>query len=166
MSLTRELLAELSLGEADAQRILAAHDEAIRTLNQEHEEALAAAHAEYAAYRADVEQTRRNAARRETLSAALTRFGANPQAIPLMLDALSLPEDAWNGDALADEGCTLTAVRAQYAPLFDAPRVLPTAPIAPPGMSGGPLTHDDLRRMSPDDINRIWPSVIKTLGAR
>ena len=163
MSLNRDFLTELQLTGDTADRILAAYEEAVAALTRQHDAALAEAQSAHEAYRMQVEMERRQSARRAALSDALSRFGANPQALPLMLDALSLPEEAWDGDALADEGSILNDVRARYAPMFDKPRTLPTSRIAPPDSPGGPLTLDDLRRMSPEDINRRWSSVKQTL---
>ena len=163
MSLTRDFLAQLQLTDDAADRILAAYEEAVAALTQQHDAALAEAQSAHAAYRAQVETERQQSARRAALADALSRFGANSQAIPLMLDACPLAESDWAGDALADEGGTLNAIRARYAPLFDAPRTLPTARIAPPDSPGGPMTLEDLRRMSAEDINRRWATVKQTL---
>ena len=164
MSLTRKLLKELELNENAIERIIAAHVETVDALKQERdarEGENAAIQAEYAAYRAQVEDEHRSAARREALTRALTAQGANPQALPLMLDAICLPEEAWQGDALADADAALQPWRAKYAPLFTVKSPIPVRKVRPPVAGGGLLTSADVKRMSAGDINRHW-SAVKT----
>ena len=164
MSLTRKLLKELELNENTIERIIAAHVETVDALKQERdarEGENAAIQAEYAAYRAQVEEERRSAVRREALTQALVAQGANPQALPLLLDAITLPEEAWQGGALADAAAALQPFRAKYAPLFTVKSPIPVRKVRPPVAGGGLLTSADVRRMSAGDINRHW-SAVKT----
>ena len=164
MSLTRKLLKELELNENAIERIIAAHVETVDALKQERdarEGENAAIQAEYAAYRAQVEEERRSAVRREALTQALVAQGANPQALPLLLDAIRLPEEAWQEGALADADAALQPWRAKYAPLFTVKSPIPVRKVRPPVTGGGLLTSADVRRMSAGDINRHW-SAVKT----
>ncbi len=190
MSLTRKFLKELELTDEVIEPIIAAHvavtdalkqerDEyrdasaalegmtqerdAWREMAGEHQASLEALRAEYEGYQAETEEHRHQAARREALTGALRAAGANPQAIPLLLDALPLPADCWNGDALADEGGLMAKIRAKYSPMFSDPIPLATARVSPPVDMGGVMTQQDLRRMSPDDINRNWDIVATAL---
>lgn len=188
MSLTRRLLKELELENSAIERIIAAHAETVDALRQERDAALTRANqievsqqeqeelraqlasrtqeaadlqADYAAYRAQVEGERRTAARRGALTEALTAQGANPQALPLLLDAIQLPEEAWQEDALPDAAATLQPWRAKYGALFAAKSPIPVTRVSPPLTSGGLLTPADVKHMSAEDINKHW-SAVKT----
>ena len=177
MSLTRKLLKELELTDAAIERIIAAHTATVEALRQEHKAALAqaeaaaaqqldaarqeaaTAQAELDAYRARTEADRHHEARRTALCEALEKAGANPAAIPLMLDALTLPEESWNGDALIDADAALQPLRSQYGALFARRTPLPVRKVQPPAASGGGITRADVIRMSQEDINRHWSAV-------
>ena len=188
MSLTRKLLREMELNEQAVERIIAAHVETVDALRQERDAALqrasaveatqqerdelrslaesrlqeaSAAQAELTAYRAQVDAERRHSARRTALTDALTAQGANPQALPLLLDAINLPEDAWSGDSLTDAAASLQPYRAKYSALFAARSPIPVTRVSPPIAGGGTLTPADVKRMSAHDINRNW-SAVKT----
>ena len=173
MSLTRRLLKELELDDNTIERIITAHVSTVDALRQERDAALAqseeqlsqaaSAREELAAYRTQVEQAQHAAARRSALSEALLARGANAAALPLLLDAIHLPEEAWHADALADADAALHPYRTQYAGLFAARQPLPITRISPPLNSGGTLTPADVKRMSANDINRNWSAVQKAL---
>lgn len=186
MSLTRKLLKELELNDAAIERIIAAHVDTVDALRQERDEAqaraqqreaslaeqdelrtlvetreqeAASAREELQAYRAQVEAAQHTAARRAALSDALSAQGANPQALPLLLDAITLPEEAWSGDTLEDASATLQPWRAKYSALFAVKSPIPVTKVAPPMQGGGLLTPADVKRMSAADINRHWSAV-------
>ena len=188
MSLTRKLLKELEHNDAAIERVIAAHTTTVEALKQERDQArarideceaaqqeLAAlrpqleeaqansniAQAQLVAYRTQVEVEKHHTARRAALSEALEKHGANPSAIPLMLDAIPLPADAWDGDALADPDATLLPFQQKYAPLFAKRTAIPVTKVQPPIAVAGSLTPADVMRMSADDINRNW-SAVKT----
>lgn len=173
MSLTRKLLKELELNETAIERIIAAHVDTVDALRQERDAALAqhealqgetaSVQAEYAAYRAQVDAEKHASARRTALSDALAAQGANAQAIPLLLDAIALPEEAWAGDKLADAAASLHPWRAKYGALFAAKSPVPVTKVRPPVHGGGLLTHADVKRMSASDINRNWSAVRSAL---
>ena len=173
MSLTRKLLKELELNDDAVERIIAAHVDTVDALRQERDAALAqreaqlaetaSAREELSAYRAATEQAQHASARRSALAEALADQGANPQALPLLLDAVTLPEEAWDGDALPDAAAALQAYRAKYPGLFAAKKPIPVKRISPPLSGGGALTHADVKRMSASDINRNWSAVQKAL---
>ena len=188
MSLTRKLLKELELSDAAIERVIFAHTTTVEALKQERDQARARideaeaaqtelaqlrtqleaaqadshiAQAQLIAYRAQVEGDKHHDARRATLTEALVKHGANPATIPLMLDAIPLPEDAWDGDALADPDATLLAFQQKYSPLFAKRTAIPVTKVQPPVTGAGSLTPADVMRMSADDINRNW-SAVKT----
>lgn len=190
MSLTRKLLKELELNDNAIERIIAAHADTVDALKQErdsamtrasqieasieernelrtqmeaHQQEAASIREELAAYRAQVEAERHTAARRTALSEALISQGANPQALPLLLDAISLPENAWAGEALADAAASLQPWRAKYGALFAAKSPIAVTRVCPPVGGGGALTHADVKRMSASDINRNWSAVRSAL---
>lgn len=171
MSLTRKLLKEMELSSSVIERIISAHAETVDALKQEAaaasaqlasaQERAAALQADYDAYRSHAENEQRLAARQQALSAALTQAGANPQALPLLLDAITLPEEAWQDNALSNPAEALYPWRTKYAALFQVKSPLPVTRVQPPVPTGGLLTHADVKRMSADDINRHW-SAVKT----
>lgn len=173
MSLTRKLLKELELNDNAIECIIAAHVDTVDALRQERDAALvqsdaqlaetAAAREELILYRAQVEKEQHAAARRSALTDALVAHGANAAALPLLLDAISLPEEAWNGDALQDAAAVLQGCRAKYPGLFAARQPIPLHRVSPPLTGGGALTHADVKRMSVTDINRNWSAVQKAL---
>lgn len=171
MSLTRKLLKELELDSSAIERIISAHAETVDALKQEAaaaqsqlaaaKEETAAVQAEYSTYRTQLEEEQRTAARREALCVALTDSGANPAALPLLLDAINLPEEAWQENALINPTEALYPWRTKYAALFQVKSPMPVTKVQPPVNSGGLLTHADVKRMSAEDINRHW-SAVKT----
>ena len=171
MSLTRKLLKELELNENAVERIIAAHVETVDALRQERDAALAQSEAQQAeaastrealsAYQAQVEQQQRSDARRSALASALTEYGANPQATPLLLDAITLPEESWDGTTLLDTAAVMQGCREKYPGLFARKNPIPVTRVSPPLGGGGALTHADVKRMSVSDINRNW-SAVKT----
>ena len=171
MSLTRKLLKELELDNNTIEQIISAHVETVDALKQEAaetaaqltaaQENAAALQADYDAYRSQTETEKRLAARHQALTAALTEAGANPQALPLLLDAITLPEEAWQENKLSNPEEALYPWRTKYAALFQVKRPLPVSKVRPPIHSGGLLTPADVKRMSADDINRHW-SAVKT----
>ena len=171
MSLTRKLLKELELTDDAIERIIAAHVDTVDALRQERDAALANSEAQLAetasarealsAYRVQVEQEQHASARRAALTEALAAQGASAHALPLLLDAIALPEEAWNGDSLQDAAATLQAYRVKYPGLFARKNPIPVTRVAPPLCTGGALTHADVKRMSAIDINRNW-SAVKT----
>lgn len=190
MALTRRLLRELGLEEDAAQRVIQAHAETMEGLRAERDAALAAAREASQAegereelraaaerYRQESEQIRqefdlyrRSAERQQTLrrEAALTdalrRAGANEQALTLL--AKAIPHDAveWDGDALRDEAAALRDVQAAYAGLFAVRETLGTGRCTPP-LTEEMISREDVRRMTPEEINRNWTQVRTALTA-
>ena len=162
MPLTRELLVELELTDEACERILSAHAAEVEALAQAlsaaREEA-AAIQAEYASHLAQAEAE----ARRAALAEALAQEGANPHAIPLLLDALVLPHKAWDGDTLADPAATMLPIREKYGPLFARRSPVPVMKVQPPVTATGTLTTADVMRMSAEDVNRNWSAVQSAL---
>lgn len=190
MSLTRKLLKELELNDTAIERVIAAHTTTVEALKQERDQARARideceaaqqelaelrpqleeaqansniAQAQLVAYRTQVEVEKHHTARRAALSEALEKHGANPATIPLMLDAIPLPADAWDGDALVDPDATLLPFQQKYGALFAKRTAIPVTKVQPPIAGAGSLTPADVMRMSADDINRNWSAVRSAL---
>ena len=186
MSLTRSLLKELQISPDAAERIIAAHAESIDALRQERDtargeaaqlesiraqlaemtqardeacqardsarEELSALCGQFDDYRQAVETEKHHQARHANLRNALQSAGANPHALDLLLLAIHPDESAFDGD------------KAQYGAFFAQPTRLPTDFVSPPVTAAPPLTKEDVRRMSQEDINRNWSSVCSVLS--
>lgn len=180
MTITRAGLEALSLEESVIARILEAHEAALTQLTDEanaarseaetlRQEAAQAADraaqitAEFEAFRQQTEAAAFAARRQDALHAALRRAGANEQAIPLLAGALDPDGIQWNGAELQDEEAVIAPVTARYPGFFAEPEPLPTDRVTPPVSGGAPLSAGDLRRMTPDEINRSWSLVRSAL---
>ena len=95
---------------------------------------------------------------------ALQSAGANPHALDLLLLALHPDESVFDGDEITDPDALLTPLKAQYGAFFAQPTRLPTDVVSPPVTAAPPLTKEDVRRMSQEDINRNWSSVCSVLS--
>ena len=179
MSLTRKLLRELNLEDAQIERIILAHMETVDALRQErdalrtqvtdlspHRDAAARIQADFDAYRAQVDADRLASARQASLRAALLTAGANPQTVDLLAAATPLPEDAFDGGELRDPAAALAPIRARYGALFAQPVALPTPRLSPPGDAAAPLSRDDIARMSEQEILANWGTVQAALRGK
>ena len=154
MSLTRELLSELSLPEDAIDRILQAHQAETTRIQ-----------GEYDAYRRQAEAQRTAGERQSVIRAALRRAGANEQAVPLLAMAVTTGDADWDGASLRDEAGVLAPVQQQYAAFFSQPVPLPTDPVSPP-LESGSMTLEDVRGMSPAQINDNWSLICAALAQR
>ena len=111
-----------------------------------------------------VSRWRRKSTSRRALRAALQSAGANPHALDLLLLALHPDESAFDGDEITDPDALLTPLKAQYGAFFAQPTRLPTDVVSPPVTAAPPLTKEDVRRMSQEDINRNWSIVCSVLS--
>lgn len=161
MTPIRELLDKLELPGDVRERLLAAHEEAIDAQRTE----VARIRSEFDAYRQHAESERIARQRQDAIRAALTRAGANEQAVDLLTLAVSTSEEDWDGASLRDEAAALAPVREQYAAFFAQPAPLPTDSIAPP-LSGANLTLADVRGMSAEEINDNWSLICAALAQR
>lgn len=189
MSLTRKQLKELQLDDAVIEEIIAAHAATVEALKAERDAALSAAsaaeeaaaqrdalaaqvaemqaaqqsaaevQAAFDAYRAQQDKARRDALVQEELREALRSAGCNPQAVELLLGCIS-PDDAVVEDGRVTNAQSLIAPVAEaYAAFFAQPTCVPAPLIRPPVTHAGPLTREELSRMSADEINRNWSAV-------
>ena len=168
MNLDRKLLSELHIDETAVQLILAAHQEAVDALNQsasQHRQEAEQVRGELDAYRREVEMERVAQARQGVIRDALTRAGANEQAVPLLALAVSAKEEDWDGAALRDEDAVLAPVCQACAGFFSQPIPLPTDIITPP-LEGSDISLEDVRRMSPNEINENWSVISSALMQR
>lgn len=140
-----------------------ARDEACQARDSVREE-LSALGGQFEAYRQEVETAKHQQARHANLRDALLHAGANPHALDLLLLALHPDESAFDGDEIADPDALLSPIKAQYGAFFAQPTRLPTDYVSPPVTAAPPLTKEDVRRMSQEDINRNWSSVCSVLS--
>ena len=161
MPLTHELLTELNLPEDAIRRILEAHTCDLDARQAE----TARLQGEFDAFRLQVDQQRTQQARNAVLRDALIRSGANEAAAPLLALAVSTAEEDWDGASLRDAEAVLAPVREQYAGFFSQKVPLSTDRITPP-LDGAALTLEDVRRMSPGEINDNWSLVCAALAQR
>lgn len=168
MSLNREFLAGLALNEPTIQRILEAHQarvDALESAAASQQQALDSLRGEYEGYRRETEAEKTRQQRGIVIRDALRRAGANEQAIPLLAMAVNTTDEDWEGAALRDAQAALAPVREQYAAFFSQPVPLPTDTISPP-LDGSALTLEDVRRMSPGEINDNWSLICAALAQR
>ena len=111
-----------------------------------------------------METEKHHQARHANLRNALQSAGANPHALDLLLLAIHPDESAFDGDKITDPDALLSPVKAQYGAFFAQPTRLPTDFVSPPVTAAPPLTKEDVRRMSQEDINRNWSSVCSVLS--
>ena len=140
-----------------------ARDEACQARDSARED-LSALGGQFDSYRQQVETEKHQQARHANLRAALQSAGANPHALDLLLLALHPDESAFDGDEITDPDALLTPLKAQYGAFFAQPTRLPTDVVSPPVTAAPPLTKEDVRRMSQEDINRNWSSVCSVLS--
>ncbi|MBQ6175253.1 MAG: hypothetical protein IJK28_11590 [Clostridia bacterium] len=118
---------------------------------------------ENARLRAEVKRARASAALREALLAG----GALPQTVGILagsVDADSVELDASGGLLRAEE--VIAPLRQRYGGiLFRRTEEIPAPPLSPPPPPGGALlTREDLRAMTPGEINARWDDVRGALG--
>ncbi|MBE5795822.1 MAG: hypothetical protein E7327_00405 [Clostridiales bacterium] len=192
MSLTRKLLRELQLTDESIERIIAAHAETVQALKAERDEALASAAAheqtaserdrfreeagafqqeadqlrtELETFRQQVHTERTAQGRADAICELLRRAGANEQALPLLARAVQTTEEDWNGTELRADADVISPVVSQYGAFFSSPVPIPTDRVSPP-LDGSALSPDDVRLMSPEEINRNWSQVRSALMQR
>lgn len=163
MSLTPRYLNSMGLSEEQISAIIEKHTETISGLKEEREKAVAEAvetltrerdklqadlekaigdaskvQAEYNAYK--TEQT--NAVKRALLKEALEGAGANPAAIDLLVDCISLDEIEIENNAIKDVDSALYTVKTDHAALFGKPEQRGTPTITPPDGDGTGAASD------------------------
>ena len=112
--------------------------------------------------RAEVKRTRTAAALREALLAR----GAEPATVAMLAGSVDPDGLALDGTgALQRPEEVVEPLRARYGMLFRRTEEIPAPPLSPPAAPRDPpLTRDDLRRMSADEINARWEAVRRALG--
>ena len=108
---------------------------------------------EVARLRAEIAHLRQTAA----LRAELTRLGAMPEALGLLCGERLLDDE---GDAAA----WAASLREQYGFLFRETRSERAPAVSPPIPLERGLTPEDLRGMSPEEINSQWEEVREALA--
>lgn len=173
MSLTRQLLKDLQLGDEAIEQVIAAHIETVNALKAERDaatselEALRAAsdqsaaevQAAFDAYRTQVETDRSTAKAIELVRLAMIQAGCNEKAIDLLIQAIDPATLEVEGSVLRNQDEIIAGLKSKYAAFFAQPIRMAAPTIQPPIPTGGALTREDLSRMSADEINRNWNAV-------
>ncbi|MDL2253836.1 hypothetical protein LJC49_07165 [Ruminococcaceae bacterium OttesenSCG-928-I18] len=102
-------------------------------------------------------------AKLQKLHANLKAAGANPDYIELLeskFDVAALEED---GDGFKGWEDTLKPIQAKYSGLFGTVETKGPNVATPPAGNPANYTMDDIKKMSPAEINKNWDKVSKTL---
>lgn len=97
-------------------------------------------------------QELRQARAQAEIAKAATKIGIDFE----LAERLATP--TWDGDTLTGIDDSLKAALEKWPHLKPAPQA-PALPPTNPGRQGKALTIDDVKRMSPDEINRRWDEV-------
>lgn len=179
MSLTRKLLKDMQLTDAQIEMIIAAHVATMEGLKAERDasaaeldalrsqldqalqsqQSAAEVQAAFDAYRTQVESTRRSGQALKLLRLSLIQAGCNEKAVDLMISALDPSALELENGMLKNADAIIGDMRAKYAAFFAQPVRMPVPSIQPPVPAGGALTREDISRMSADEINRNWNAV-------
>lgn len=173
MALTRQLLKDMQLTDENIEQIIAAHVATIEALKNERDAAAAenqalraaadqsAAQVQQAfdAYRAQVEQDRQTRKALEILRLSMLQAGCNEKALDLLIQSIDPAALEMEGGMLKNSAALIADLRSKYADFFARPVRMPAPTLQPPVTASGPLTRDDLSRMSVDEINRNWSAV-------
>lgn len=193
MALTRKMLKALGLSEEHIETIIEAHGDTVTALTRERDTYKAQAEslesvtkerdtykeqaekagdaakvkAEFDAYKSGVEKKELNARKSSALSAAFEAAGVQRESFrKLMLrgwdmDSVELDE---NG-AIKDADGIAAAVKKDYADFIATGEDKPLPPNNPPGNNHQTYTREDIRKMSPEEINKNWANIQKSLSS-
>jgi len=114
------------------------------------------------------EQERRDLRLRLEVEREARRMGiVDEDAAFRLLDTASIKFDDAGMPTGVDKALkALTEARAWLIQAPSAPPVPATSPTNPPRPGGTPLTRDDIRRMTPEQINANWDAVQAAMSAR
>lgn len=191
MALTRKMLKALGLSEETIETIIEGHVESVNTLVKERDDFKAKAEAldsvtkerdtykaqaekagdaskvqaDFDAYKAGVEREKTNAQKSAALAAAFEQAGVKREAFRKAMlkgwdmDAVELDE---NGAIKDMDGLNAT-VKKDYADFIATTEDNPVPPNNPPAGGGQKFTVADIKKMSPEEINKNWEAISKAL---
>jgi len=117
-------------------------------------------------FKTHVETERTNSAKRDAVRTALRANGvARPEFQDLILNSMNLDEVNIGEGGIENVDALMESTKTKYPGCFSSVTVEGTPTVNPPsGNPPRPLTVDDVRKMSPDEINAHWDEVKKALA--
>lgn len=192
MALTRNYLKSMGLTEEQVNAIIENHTDSIDGLKAELATARAAAEtvealtkerdelkdklskagdaakvqADFDAFRQQVETEKANAAKSAAVRKALKASGVQREEfLDLLMGKVELDKVEMDGDAVKDEASFVAPFKASYAGCFADEHTGGTPPLNPPGGENKTYTREQLRQMSPEEINRNWDAIKGNLAS-
>jgi len=192
MALTRNFLKSMGLTEEQVNAIIENHTDSIDGLKAELATARAAAEtvealtkerdelkdklskagdaakvqAEFDAYRQQVEAEKANAIKTAAVRKTLKDSGvARDEFLELLLGKVDLAKVEMEGEAVKDAAALVDPLKAAYAGCFAQENTGGTPPLEPPAGGNKTYTRDQLRQMSPAEINRNWDAIKGNLAS-
>ncbi len=191
MALTRKMLKALGLSEETIETIIEGHVESVGTLTKERDDYKAKAEtldavtkerdaykaqaeksgdaakvqADFDAYKAGVEKRELNARKRTALDDVFRKAGVardtfrNTMLKAWDMDAVELDESG----AIKDIDGINAAVQKDYADFIATSEDKPLPPNNPPAGGGQKFTVADIKKMSPEEINKNWEAISQAL---
>lgn len=191
MALTRKMLKALGLSEEIIETIIEGHVESVNMLVKERDDLKAKAEAldsvtrerdtykaqaekagdaakvqaDFDAYKASVEKRELNDRKRVALDDAFRRAGVaraafrNTMLKAWDMDSVELDETG----AIKDMDGLNAAVNSDYADFIATTEDTPVPPNNPPAGGGQKFTVADIKKMSPEEINKNWEAISKAL---
>ena len=184
MSLTRNLLKEMHLEEAQIEQIIQAHAETVTALKAEiasanddrallleqlSEMSLQAQDAKaiqeaFDRYKAETQAAATQEDLQRVIREGLLKAGANEKAVLLLSREIDPAQLQTEDGQYVNLDELIQSVRDKYAAFFAEPVVTPVPVIQPPASLHGALTRQDVDRMTPEEINRNWAAVRTVLA--
>ena len=163
-------LTELTEKETTANTELTSLREKLATLETEKNTATEESNrvkSEFDAFKTQIETDRTNAAKREAVRTALRNGGvARSDFQDLIIGSMSMDDVTMDGDGIKDLETFISTTKTKYPSCFGTVTEGGTPPVNP--MGGNPparFTLEQIKSMSPDEINKNWEAVQQTLRA-
>lgn len=191
MALTRNFLKAMGLNDEQVNSVIDAHTdtvdalkkerddwkgkaETVGTLTRERDEALeklskagdaATVQKAFDDYKAGVEKEKLNAKKAAALAAAFDAAGVKRESFRnAMLKGWDMEKvELDDSGAIKDMDGLKAAVQKDYADFIATGEDKPLPPNNPPGGGGQTFTKADIEKMTPDEINKNWEAISKSL---
>lgn len=122
--------------------------------------------ADFDAYRQQVETEKANAAKSAAVRKTLKDSGvAREEFLELLLGKVDLSKVEMEGEAIKDAAALVDPLKTSYSGCFAQELTGGTPPIDPPAGGNKTYTRDQLRQMSPAEINRNWDAIKGNLAS-
>jgi hypothetical protein len=117
-------------------------------------------------YRQPVETEKANASKTTAVRAALKAAGVNrDEFADLLLGKVDLSKVELVGDKVKDADGLIAPLKGSYAGCFGTVTDNGTPPANPPAGPSKMYTREEIRKMSPVEINKNWDAVQKSLAS-